>query len=352
MSEGQMSSQKRLPVTIITGFLGSGKTTLLNNIIRKNPDTRFAIIENEFGEMGIDGDLVSNDNTSVYELVNGCICCSLSRDFYQSLQSIIDRPGDVDHLLVETTGIADPMSVIDVFMANNTIEKHFEINSVICLADSATLEKTLDAEPESRKQIALSDIVLLNKLDLIDGERTDNLKELIADINPMAKIVETSYAQTNGTPLLQTKAYACRHIEESTISCNQLNLSLHDIARTNGSMINQNGKKHRHDIHAEGFIFDECFDLELFNIWMSSYLYFNQQSLYRVKGILNFKNKNKRCIFQAVKGSYIFEEGSDWKSDESRYSKIVFIGKYIDRDVLEKNLSKLFQEHKPSKVQA
>ena len=342
MYEGYKISKERIPVTIITGFLGSGKTTLLKNIIRKNHNTRFAIIENEFGEMGIDGELVSAENSSVYELTNGCICCSLSRDFYNSLQIIVEKQNDIEHLLIETTGIADPMSVIDLFISNNTLEKYFQVNSVICLADASSLENTLESEVDSRKQIALSDLIIINKVDKASDSQLENLKDTITDINPMAEIVETSYAQTNGTPLLQTHAYSSSHIEKTTKSFRNINVSLHEVARS-ANIPAEDRKNHRHDIHAEGFIFDECFDQELFNIWMSSYLYFNQATLYRVKGILNFRDKDKRSIFQAVKGSYLFEDGTDWKDDETRYSKIVFIGKSIDRVELGKSLQKLFQ---------
>ncbi len=342
MQEVYKIIKERIPVTIITGFLGSGKTTLLKNIIQKNSNTRFAIIENEFGELGIDGELVAAENSSVYELTNGCICCSLSREFYNSLQIIVEKQKDIDHLLIETTGIADPVSVIDLFISNNTLEKYFQINSVICLTDASSLENTLDNEIDARKQIALSDLVIINKVDKASNSQLENLKDRIADINPMAEIVKTSYAQTNGTPLLQTHAYSSSHVEKTTKSLCNINVSLHDLARS-GSIDVEEMKNHRHDIHAEGFIFDECFDLELFNIWMSSYLYFNHSTLYRVKGILNFKDKDTRSIFQAVKGSYIFEDGTEWKENETRYSKIVFIGKSIDRAELEKSLQKLFQ---------
>jgi G3E family GTPase len=343
MYESFKIAKERIPVTIITGFLGSGKTTLLKNIIRKNPNTRFAIIENEFGEMGVDGELVSAENSMVYELTNGCICCSLSRDFYNSLQIIVEKHFDIDHLLIETTGIADPMSVIDLFISNNTLEKHFQLNSVICLTDASNLENTLNSEIDARKQIALSDLVIVNKADKASISQLDSLKARIADINPMAEIVETSYAQTNGTPILHTHAYSSSHVEKTTKSYRNINVSLHDLARSSNIAL-EDRKNHRHDIHAEGFIFDECFDQELFNIWMSSYLYFNQGTLYRVKGILNFREKDKRSIFQAVKGSYLFEDGTEWKDDEKRYSKIVFIGKSIDRVELGKSLKKLFRD--------
>lgn len=334
----------KIPVTIITGFLGSGKTTFLNNMIKKYPSTRFAIIENEFGEMAVDGDLIHHSGAPVYELSDGCICCSLIRDLCQALQSIAEIKNRIDHLLIETTGIADPMSVIDLFISNNSVKNDFLINSVICLTDVTNVSHVLDMELEARKQIALADLVIMNKIDKIQTNQGVKIKRMLGSINPMADIIETTYAQTNGTPLLTTKAYSQDHIEKTTLSFDNLNLSLEKIAHNNAWVNAQN--QHRHDIHAEGFLFEECSDEELFNIWMSSYLYFNQNRLYRVKGILNFPRKNKRYVFQAVKGSYTCEEGRAWQEGETRFSKIVFVGKYLDRDELEESLLKLFVKNK------
>ena len=351
MKEGFQHQQikERIPVTIITGFLGAGKTTFLNHILLKYKSTRFVIIENEFGELGVDGDLLINENIPVYELVNGCICCSLNNDFYSALQLILEKPDDIDHLLIETTGIADPSQVIDLFISNEHIRNNFIVNSVICLADSTLLATTLDNEPDTIKQIALADIVMLNKIDLFKSGTTQELKGMIAEINPMAEIIETSHAHTNGSPILNTKAYSCQHIEQSTLSFDNLKISLSEIFKKT----HQNGwqnKPLKHDIRAEGFLFNECFDKELFNIWISSLIYFNQNSLYRAKGILYFKNSKKKYIFQAVKGSCVFEEGSEWKEGELRFSKIVFIGKFIDRSEMENKLEKLFVKHEPQRA--
>jgi G3E family GTPase len=340
----QYFSNNRIPVTIITGFLGSGKTTFLNHLLKKYSAVRFAIIENEFGELGVDGDLLYSEKIPVYELINGCICCTLNTDFYNALQIIQEKHNDIDHLLIETTGIADPSHVIDLFISNPQIQKNFLINSVICLVDSIGLENLLANEPEALKQIALSDIVMLNKIDLYEQQDTGDLRRLIASINPMAEIIETSHAHTNGTPVLNTKAYSFPHIEQSTLSFDTINLSLRKIAGTNPCNDFSKGL-HRHDISSVAYSFDECLDPELFNIWISSFIYFNQNNLYRVKGILYFKNKNKRYIFQAVKGSCVFEEGSNWKEGEEKFSKIVFIGKYIDRQELENKLNKLFVKY-------
>jgi G3E family GTPase len=340
---------RRIPVTIITGFLGSGKTTFLNHLLQKYNTTRFAIIENEFGELGVDGNILNSENIPVYELVNGCICCSLYTDFYNALQLIHEKHIDIDHLLIETTGIADPAQIIDLFISNKYIQKNFIVNSVICLADSPNLELTLEREPEAMKQLVLSDIVMLNKIDLLEMSSVDVLKDIIGRVNPMAEILETSHAHTNGTPVLNTKAYSRLHIEKSTLSFDNINISLKDIlpdSKPNG----WSRSLHKHQIQAEGFMFDECSDPELFNIWISSFIYFNQSDLYRVKGILYSKKSNKRIIFQAVKGSCVFEDGSNWACSEAKFSKIVFIGKQIDREELSAQLGKFFIKLPETKV--
>ncbi len=345
MKEGfQQQLKERIPVTIITGFLGSGKTTFLNRILEKYNTTRFAIIENEFGQLGIDRDILHHENTPVYELINGCICCTLNNDFYNALQLIAEKHGEIEHLLVETTGIADPDRVIDLFISNDDIRNNYVINSVICLTDSSLLENVLRNEPEALKQIALSDIVMLNKVDLLETSDTSHLKSLIQEVNPMAEILETSHAQTNGTPLLDTRAYSCHYIEQSTISFGNLAISLSDLVKEKRSKEKALFDS-RHDIQAISFVFDECNDLELFNIWISSFIYFNQNTLYRAKGILYLKDSKNRSVFQAVRGSCVFEQGSEWEQDEERFSKIVLIGKFIDRIEMENKLGKLFVKY-------
>jgi G3E family GTPase len=349
--ESPKTITSRIPATIITGFLGSGKTTFLNHLLDKYSATRFAIIENEFGELGVDKDLLNHENMPVYQLVNGCICCTLNGDFYHALQTIYENHSDIDHLLVETTGIADPGQVIDLFVSNDFINKHFALTGVICLADASRLDKTLLNEPEVAKQLALSDIIMLNKIDLIPGNELPTIKNLVSEVNPLAEIIMATHGQTNGTPVLDTKAYSLSHIEQSTLSFRNIKISLKEMFAL-PHPYGWNGK-YKHNIQAEGFLFNECSDPELFNIWISSFIYFNQSNLYRVKGILYSKENQKRYVFQAVNGSCVFEEGSDWKEGEERFSKIVFIGKYIDRQEIQNKLALLFLKYKcPSALSA
>jgi G3E family GTPase len=349
MKEGfQHKDTSRIPATIITGFLGSGKTTFLNHLLQKYNNTRFAIIENEFGELGVDRDLLFRENMPIYELVNGCICCTLNGDFYNALQVINEKHFDIDHLLIETTGIADPSQVIDLFVTNDYVSNNFNLTSVICLADSSRLDKAMLNIPEVIKQIAVSDIVMLNKIDLLKDNDIGELRKLISEVNPLAEILETSHAHTNGTPVLSTRAYSGSHIEQSTLSFDNITISLKEmVAHIHPGKLKG---KFNHEIQAEGFLFDACCDTDLFNIWISSFIYFNQNNVYRVKGILFSKEANKRYVFQAVNGSCVFEEGSEWREGEERFSKIVFIGKFLNRQEIMNKLGLLFDNYKNSKV--
>jgi G3E family GTPase len=349
MKEGsQHIDTSRIPATIITGFLGSGKTTFLNHLLKKYSSTRFAIIENEFGELGVDRDLLFREDMPIYELVNGCICCTLNGDFYNALQMIHEKHQDIDHLLIETTGIADPSQVIDLFVSNSNVNKNFVLTSVICMADSSMLDKNLLNEPEVVKQIAVSDIVMLNKIDLLKDKDIDVLRNMVSEVNPLAEILETSHAHTNGTPVLSTRAYSGSHIEQSTLSFENITISLKEMVATL-QPAERNGS-YKHQIQAEGFLFDACCDPDLFNIWISSFIYFNQSNLYRVKGILFSKETNKRYVFQAVNGSCVFEEGSEWREGEEKFSKIVFIGRYINRQEIVDKLGLLFDKYSTHKI--
>ena len=165
-----MNNTGKIPVTILTGFLGAGKTTLLNNIITKYSAKKFAVIENEFGEIGIDGGLIVGNIESMYELSNGCICCNLSEGLTNTLNNLLTSKYQFDNLLIETTGIADPSGVIDNFMAYEEIYKKFIVDSVICLADAQTYEESAEEQPEVHRQLAVADIIILNKIEDVTPE--------------------------------------------------------------------------------------------------------------------------------------------------------------------------------------
>ena len=334
----------RIPVTIITGFLGAGKTTLLNNLIKKHKEKKFAIIENEFGEIGIDGGLIVGANENIFELSNGCICCSLNDDFYEAIQKLTDSPYEFNHLLVETTGIADPTSIIKAFISSDYIQRRYMIDCVVCLADAINMEDLMDEQPEVRKQLSLADIVLLNKIDGINLDYVHELTKLISDINPMAKIYPVSHAGVSDLEIIDTFAYSGKEIEKSTLSFRNLSVSKIKSITQPSVLFNGKEKTHKHDITSEGFVIPGDFDAGTFSMWMQNFLHFNSDTMFRVKGIISFHEKPDRYIFHAVRGTYMFEIGEPWGA-ENRFSKLVFIGKNINRDMLEDNLYQLLAKN-------
>jgi G3E family GTPase len=330
----------KVPVTIITGFLGSGKTTLLNNFIKKYPGKKFAVIENEFGETGIDSQLINGKLNGIFELANGCICCTLNEDFYMTLSTLMESEFSFDHLLVETTGIADPLSVVRLFLSNEEIQEHFKIDGVICVADVTILEELIEEMPEIRKQIAVADIILLNKADLSSKMYLDEAMRILQDVNPVAKKFVTAFSDIHDLQLLDADSYSARSTEYSLKSF----FSAMPVGgKRAGLMKSSSVNEHHTDFFSESFVIDQAFRFEAFGIWMRNYLYFNERTILRAKGILYFQGMPNKYIFHAVFGSYILEEGSEW-ADESAQSKLVFIGRYMDRDEIEAGLLQLATE--------
>lgn len=330
----------KIPVTIITGFLGSGKTTLLNNLIKKHPEKKFAIIENEFGEIGIDGGLIVGASDNIFELANGCICCSLGEGFYETIVELLKNARNFNHLLIETTGIADPDSIINSFIASDDMQARFKIDSVVCLADALNMEDLLEETPEVRKQLALCDMVLLNKIDEVGKEYVQQLTKLIAEINPMATIYPVSHASITQINLLNVFTFSVKEVEKSTLSFRNLSISTSKELGTASFLQKNTSTKHKHDIKSEGFAIPGSFNYEKFMFWMQNYLFFNRSNLFRVKGIISFKDMPERYICHAVQSNLMIEQGELW-GDEARFNKLVFIGKKIDRNKLEDSLYQL-----------
>ncbi len=325
----------QIPVTIITGFLGAGKTTLLNNLIQKYSNKKFAIIENEIGEIGIDGALIINENDNIFELSNGCICCSLNNDFINTLNQLTESDYQFNHLLIETTGIADPDTILQAFLSSPLIQARFVIDSVIALADAINFEDMLEEQSEVRKQISIADIVLLNKVDSVRDEYAEELLQSLQNMNPMAVIHKVSFSNIENIDILDTYAYSEKSIEASTMSFQ--NLVFMKTSSATDSLIH---KHHQHTIYTEGFIIPGAFDYEKFKLWIQTFIFFNKKNVYRIKGILCFENEDSKYVFHSIRDNYLMEEAENI-IDDSLYSKLIFIGKKIDRDTIEDNLYQL-----------
>ncbi len=310
----------RIPVTIITGFLGAGKTTLLNQIIKKYDSKKFAIIENEFGEIGLDGSLIVGVDENIFELSNGCICCSLNSDFYRTIDILLQSEHVFNHLLIETTGIADPLSIINAFFDGGGIQEQFKVDSVITVADAINIEDLIEEHHEIRKQLSVSDQILINKSDSVKPDYLIELKHKLQDNYPLSIIKTVSYGNISDFDILDTDSYSAYKVEKSTETFNF-----------------GHQHKHSHDINTVAFEFNRSFDFSKFQLWIESYMFFNSNKILRIKGILGFEDHPERFIFHSVVNSFLLEPGDKW-NDTKPYSKLIFIGKHLDKDEIKEGL--------------
>jgi len=316
----------KIPVTVITGFLGAGKTSLLNQLIKNYKDKKFVIIENEFGEENIDSELVANfENEDLFELSNGCICCNLNTELFLVLENLIKNNHSFNHLLIETTGIADPGNILASFITDPGIKAKFELDSVICLIDAANAEKDLEKEDVLNKQIAISDTLILNKIDLSNDEAIAQLHSKIREINPTADIHQAVQSKLD-VELLDVYAYNPKHIYQFLFSVDG---------------IENKNKKHDHNIENFCFKSKRAFNQMKLGGWLDAFLQFNSDTIYRVKGILNIAGMDNRILLQSVHTQIQATVGRAWGENEIRESKLVFIGKELNSEVIKKNLIEL-----------
>lgn len=316
-----------IPVTILTGFLGSGKTTLLNQLIEQHPEKKFAIIENEFGDINIDNDLVVGADESIFELSNGCICCTLNDELVTVLRDLLHSGKEFNHLIIETTGMAEPGGVAETFVSDPGIQRVFRLDSTICLVDAAHLLDTLEDREEAKKQITFADFILLNKSEDADAETLEKVQAKIKEMNPFAEVEITNYAKSE-TDLLDLKAYET------------------DQTEANITVVTAHAHKHEHthdhshanDVLSHSFTFSEPFDFMKFMHWTNVLLKVQGKNLYRVKGIMNFKGETQKMVFQSVQTTAAFTRGEKWKPGETRETRLVFIGKGLKRKPFERAL--------------
>ncbi len=347
-------NENKIPVTIITGFLGAGKTTLLNHINQEFSDKKFAIIENEFGEIGIDNDLVVGVEDGIFEMSNGCICCELNDDLVEVLIKILNRKDEIDHLIIETTGMAEPDGVAAAFVTDPEVQHYFRLDGTICLADANHILDMVEERPEAKKQVTFADHIIINKQNDVDTNYIEDIKKALKKMNPLASVEAVDYSRTE-SDILSLYAYDSKTIEERLAQasdhlhpdhvchahCTHEHVDHHDREQRD-----EKGHRHHHhsDVVSHSFIIDEPFDLLKFRHWMNILLMLQGARIYRVKGIIHFMYKEERMIVQSVKNMHTFQAGAPWGT-EKKQSKIVFIGLGLKREELERSLNScLFSE--------
>lgn len=313
--------KKKIPVHIITGFLGSGKTTFLNHFLKSKNNERIVVIENEIGKINIDGATLVTNTNDIIELTAGCICCSLNDELFEVLEELYVKKDEIDRILIETTGIADPGAIAATFLNHPAVIKDFELINMIGVIDVLFIESWLIETEEAIRQIAASDILLLNKSDQLsdEGKKMD-LTVLLSKINPLATILWGSFGTFPLTEILERQ-----HVQLPEMKLNSVSGSLNNI---------------HEKITTFSFTFSNPFVLAKLNFEINRLLFLSYHQIYRIKGIIAVENYPVKLIFQTVKTQVNYNDGQLWAIDEPRISKIVVIGKNINKD----NMHHFFQK--------
>lgn len=360
----------KIPVTVLTGYLGAGKTTLLNRILSEPHGKKYAVIVNEFGEVGIDNDLIIGADEEVFEMSNGCICCTVRGDLIRIIEGLMKRKGKFDAIIVETTGLADPAPVAQTFFVDEDIAEKTRLDAVVTVADAKWLKDRLKDAPEAKNQIAFADVILLNKTDLVSPAELREVEARIRGINPYARLHHTQKCAVALEDVLSRNAFELdrildiepdflkgghkhhhhdhhhahddhhHHDHECGPGCT------HESHNHDHHHHHHHGHEHHHDnvklspIHDEevksiSLTHEGDVEPEKFMTWINDLVQKEGSSILRSKGILAFKGEEKRFVFQGVHMILDGDLQRDWKPDEPRISRLVFIGRDLDKMNLE-----------------
>jgi G3E family GTPase len=339
----QVASDK-IPVTVLTGYLGAGKTTLLNRILSEPHGKKYAVIVNEFGEIGIDNDLVVGADEEVFEMNNGCICCTVRGDLIRIIEGLMRRKGKFDAIILETTGLADPAPVAQTFFVDDNVKDNARLDAVVTVADALWLKDRLKDAPEAKNQIAFADVILLNKTDLVDEPGLREVEARIRGINPYAKIHRTQRSNIALDKVLGQNAFDLDRIldiEPQFLQTEDDHDHHHDHGHDHHGHDHghheahgHGGAKHYHDEDMQSFSLktDRPLNAEKFFPWMQDLVATDGPAILRCKGILSFKDDPDRFVLQGVHMILDGDHQRPWKDDEKRDSRLVFIGRELPEE--------------------
>jgi G3E family GTPase len=332
----------KIPVTVLTGYLGAGKTTLLNRILSEPHGQKFAVIVNEFGEIGIDNELVVGADEEVFEMNNGCVCCTVRGDLVRIIDGLMRRKGRFDAIIVETTGLADPAPVAQTFFVDETVGGKTRLDAVVTVADAMWLKDRLKDAPEAKNQIAFADVILINKTDLVGAEDLREVEMRIRGINPYAKIHRTERCRIPLPEVLGRNAFDLDRILDVEPAFLEADGDGHDHDHhhdhDHDHHHHHHGLKHYHDEDMQSVALrtDRPLDADKFFPWVQDLVAKEGPSILRSKGILAFKDDPDRFVFQGVHMILDGDHQRPWAAGEKRESRIVFIGRNLPEEMIRK----------------
>jgi G3E family GTPase len=338
----------KVPVTVLTGYLGAGKTTLLNRILSEQHGQKYAVIVNEFGEIGIDNDLVVGADEEVFEMNNGCICCTVRGDLVRIIDGLMRRKGKFDAIIVETTGLADPAPVAQTFFMDENVGRKAKLDAVVTVADAKWLQERLKDAPEAKNQIAFADVILLNKTDLVPTDELSDVEARIRGINPYARVHKTERCRIALPEVLGRNAFDLDRILEIEPDFLDDGGHHHDHGHDGHSPRHHHhhggSHKHYHDEEMQSLSLrsDRPLDADKFFPWVQGLVQTEGPNILRCKGILSFKDDDQRFVFQGVHMILDGDHQRAWNDGEKRESRIVFIGRNLPQEKIQQGFEGCF----------